>query len=143
MCLYLRTKFQVSRIILTSFRQGEFYPPLQNKSLISSPRLGTNWEKEIGKISIRLLEKWVCFIRVMRNEKPVCNHGPNWAFHALMLRIKLYQNSFFFIVLANTKWLKSKTVTTNCGIKFFILFVIITIFSFPCQDSNVSGSNLQ
>ena len=28
MCVYLRSKFQVSRIILTSFRQGEFYPQI-------------------------------------------------------------------------------------------------------------------
>ena len=28
MCVYLSTKFQVSRIILTSFRQGVIYPPL-------------------------------------------------------------------------------------------------------------------
>ena len=28
MCVYLRSKFQVSKIILTSFRQGEFYPQI-------------------------------------------------------------------------------------------------------------------
>ena len=28
MCVYLRSKFQVSKIILTSFRQGEFYPKI-------------------------------------------------------------------------------------------------------------------
>ena len=41
-CVYLRTKFQVSSIILTSFRQGEgFYPPTpQNEPLKSPPRLG-------------------------------------------------------------------------------------------------------
>ena len=44
MCVYLRTKFQVSSIILTSFRQrgGVILhpaPPL-NKSVKSPPRLG-------------------------------------------------------------------------------------------------------
>ena len=46
MCVYLRTKFQVSSIIITSFRQGEGViltaplPPPQNKPLKSPPRLG-------------------------------------------------------------------------------------------------------
>ena len=47
MCVYLRnlrTKFQVSSIILTSFRQGGFYPhPPQNKPLKSPPRLGLSF----------------------------------------------------------------------------------------------------
>ena len=37
--VYLRTKFQVSTIILTSFRRGQFSLP-QNEPLKSSPRLG-------------------------------------------------------------------------------------------------------
>ena len=37
--MYLRTKFQVSSVILTSVRQGVI-PPLQNKPLKSPPRLG-------------------------------------------------------------------------------------------------------
>ena len=50
MCLYLRAKFEVSSIILTSFRLGAIYtppplPPLpltppQNETLKSPPRLG-------------------------------------------------------------------------------------------------------
>ena len=44
MCVYVRAKFEVSSIILTSFRQGEggnFNPLLpQNKPLKSPPRLG-------------------------------------------------------------------------------------------------------
>ena len=45
MCVYLRTEFQVSRIILTSFRQGVIltpsHPPsMQNEPLKSPPRLG-------------------------------------------------------------------------------------------------------
>ena len=41
MCVYLHTKFQVPRIILTSFRQGGFHHPLppapQNKPLKALP----------------------------------------------------------------------------------------------------------
>ena len=47
MCLYLRTKLQVSSIILTSFRQGVILlPPPQNEPLKSPPTLGL---KEITK----------------------------------------------------------------------------------------------
>ena len=57
MCVYLRTKFQVSSIVLTSFKWGRdggdhFWPPpppppphthtLQNKPLKSLPKLGLN-----------------------------------------------------------------------------------------------------
>ena len=45
MCVYLRAKFQVSSLILTSFRQGEgnFTPsPPQNETLKSPPKLGLN-----------------------------------------------------------------------------------------------------
>ena len=44
MNVYLRAKFQVSSVTLTSFRQGGVilppYPPPQNKTLKSSPGLG-------------------------------------------------------------------------------------------------------
>ena len=42
MCVYLRTKFQVSSIILTSFKQVILPPPTppQNEALKSPPRLG-------------------------------------------------------------------------------------------------------
>ena len=42
-CVYLPTKFQVSSIILTSFRQGVLctpLPPTANKSRKSQPRVG-------------------------------------------------------------------------------------------------------
>ena len=46
MYLYLLTKFQVSSIILTSFRQGVILTPLplQNEPLKSPPRLRLNIE---------------------------------------------------------------------------------------------------
>ena len=44
MGVYLHAKFEVSTIILTSFRRGNFIPPplaaLQNEPLKSPPRLG-------------------------------------------------------------------------------------------------------
>ena len=40
LCVYLRTKFQVSSIILTSFRRGNFSPPPQNEPLKSPSRSG-------------------------------------------------------------------------------------------------------
>ena len=43
MCLYLRTKFEVCSIILTSFRQGwrgNFNPTTSKRTLKSPPRLG-------------------------------------------------------------------------------------------------------
>ena len=45
MCVYLRTKFQVSSIILASFRQGEVIF-LKNEPLKSPPRLITVKEAE-------------------------------------------------------------------------------------------------
>ena len=48
MCVYLRTKFQVASIILTSFRRGVISPPPppppppQNESLKSLPRVRLN-----------------------------------------------------------------------------------------------------
>ena len=45
MGVYLRTKFQVSSIILMSFRQGVILPlpPPQNEPLKSPPRLGSKF----------------------------------------------------------------------------------------------------
>ena len=40
MCVYVRTKFQVSSIILTSFKQVVIFLLPQNKPLKSSQRLG-------------------------------------------------------------------------------------------------------
>ena len=39
MCVYLRTKFQVSSVILTSFTQGEILPHTTKEPLKSPPRL--------------------------------------------------------------------------------------------------------
>ena len=42
MCVYLRTKLQVSSIILTSLKQGGNFPPPQNEPLKSTLRLVLN-----------------------------------------------------------------------------------------------------
>ena len=63
--MYLRTKFQVSSIILTSFRKGVILPPpppLQNRPIKSPPRLGLNDENKITEVtspgpSIKLVQK--------------------------------------------------------------------------------------
>ena len=57
MCVYLGTKFQVSSIILTSFRLGVILPPphRQNEPLKSQPRLGlhnTYKNASVGKFSL-------------------------------------------------------------------------------------------
>ena len=40
MCVYLHTKFEVSSLILRSFRRGNFIPPPEKEHLKSPPRLG-------------------------------------------------------------------------------------------------------
>ena len=54
----------------------------------------------------------VTFIIVIRNVKIVWKHGPNWPFHALMLRIKLYYNPFFFTGYQNVNKSKSMAART-------------------------------
>ena len=44
---------------------------------------------------------FLCFYIVRRNGKIVWKHGSNWPFNALMLRKKLHQNPFFFVVYQN------------------------------------------
>ena len=52
-CVYLGTKFQVSSIILTSFRKGGvILPPItQNEPLKSPPRLGLKPQQQMWDIS--------------------------------------------------------------------------------------------
>ena len=61
MCVYLGTKFQVSSVILTSFRWGNFTcpsphpPPPQNELLKSPPRLGLMRKKHKKTSSIYIM----------------------------------------------------------------------------------------
>ena len=59
MVLYLRAKFQVSSMILTSFRQRVILPqlPPQNKPLTSPPRFRLNKKMIIS--DMKLFSKWV------------------------------------------------------------------------------------
>ena len=60
MCVYLRTKFEVSRVILMSFRQGVILrmahspppPPPKNKPLKTPPILGL---KPMNELWVKLL----------------------------------------------------------------------------------------
>ena len=62
--MYLRTKFEVSSLILTSFRQGaggSFTPPYQNKPLKSPPRLGLKQKSIIPLKESIIIAKEVLF----------------------------------------------------------------------------------
>ena len=51
MSVYLRAKFEISSIILTSFRLGrggDFTSPTQNETLKSPPRLGLSGKTILG-----------------------------------------------------------------------------------------------
>ena len=65
---------------------------------------------------------------VTRNGKIVWKHRPNWLFYALMLRIKLYKNSFFFTVNQNVTKSKSRAERTAYGPIFLPHYKIIVIF---------------
>ena len=72
----------------------------------------------------------------------VWKHGPNRPFYALMLRTRLYQNQFFFTSHQNVNKPKSRAGRTICGL-IFLLFckIIVSFFSFLCQDANKTRSN--
>ena len=60
MCVFLRTKFQISSMILTSFRKGREVilntpPPPQNEALKSPPRLGFNLLQKIPEKYLHLV----------------------------------------------------------------------------------------
>ena len=79
---------------------------------------------------------------VTRNGKIVWKHWLNWPFYVLMLRTKLYQNSFFFTVIQSvnkTKNIVAKTVYEPIFLPFYV--IIISFFSFFFQDANIAGSN--
>ena len=58
MGVYLCAKFEVSSVILTSFRHGGgnfTSPPPQNEPLKSPPRLGLIYYKDLLKICLKIL----------------------------------------------------------------------------------------
>ena len=74
---------------------------------------------------------------VTKNGKIVWKHGPNWPFYALMLRIKLYKNPFFFTGHQNVNKPKSRAETVY-GLIFLPFDKIIVSFCyFSCQDQTV------
>ena len=68
--------------------------------------------------------------------------GPNGPFYALMLRTKLYWNPFFFTGHQNVNKPKSRAAMTVCGLIFLPFYkIIVSFFSFLCQDANKTRSN--
>ena len=81
-------------------------------------------------------------IIVIRDGKIVWKQGPNWPFYALMLRTKLYQNPFFFTGHQNVNKPKSRAARTVYGLIFLPFYkIIVSFFSFLCQDANKTRSN--
>ena len=75
-------------------------------------------------------------------ETRVWKHEPNWPFYAFMLRTKLYQNPFFFTRHQNVNTPKNWAARTVYGL-IFLPFdkIIVSFFSFLCQDANKTRSN--
>ena len=72
----------------------------------------------------------------------VWKHGPNWSFYAVMLRTKLYQNPFFFTGHQNVNKPKNRAARTVYGLIFLPFYkIIVSFFSFLCQDANKTRSN--
>ena len=64
------------------------------------------------------------------------------AFYALLLKNKLYLNTFFLTVHQNVNNLNSTATRTVCGTIFLYFYIIIAnFFSFSCQDTNKAESN--
>ena len=72
----------------------------------------------------------------------VWKHAPNWPFCTLMLRTKLYQNPFFFTGDQIVTKSKSRAVRIVYGPIFLPFYkIIVSFFSFFCQDANKTRSN--
>ena len=87
---------------------------------------------------------WPCALleQVTRNKKIVWKHRPDWQFYTRMLRTKLYWNPFFVTVHQNINKPKSRAVRTTYGPIFLPFYVIIvSFFSFVCQDANTKESD--
>ena len=94
MCLNLRTKFQVSNTIITSFRQGVFpLPPIQKETQKIPPRIGLI----INKSSIQYLHQ-------VKHQK-TCPRRKNFALKKIKyskennsngVTLQLYHHRYFF-----------------------------------------------
>ena len=72
----------------------------------------------------------------------VLKHGLNWPFHAITLRAKLYQNPFYFTGHQNVCKPKSRAARTVQGLVLLPFYkIIVSSFSFLCQDANKTRSN--
>ena len=94
-------------------------------------------------------EKKFDFFKIFFNEgkhshkkRIVWKHGPNLPFYAVMLRTKLYQNSFFFTGDQNVSKSKSRAARTFNGPIFLPFYkIIVSFFSFFYQAVNKARSN--
>ena len=112
MCVYLRSKFAVSRIILTSFRLGVILPKKslpQNKPLKSPPGLGLNQIRR-SSVSFNLPKRW----------------GDNSKYELFNLSIKHKLRSFwqYFSKLLPTKKSTKKVTDASCTYLFQNLLLL-------------------
>ena len=80
-------------------------------------------------------------IKFMEDSHSYWKHGLNWLFYSLKLRTKLFENSFF-IRHQNVNKPKSRAART-VYVPIFLPFykIIVSIFSFLCQDASKARSN--
>ena len=79
---------------------------------------------------------------ILQNLPNTVFRAVNWPFYAFMLRTKLYQNPFFFTGHQNVNKPKSRAARTVYGLIFLPFYkIIVSFFSFLCQDANKTRSN--
>ena len=86
----------------------------------------------------------VILVRIMlhhsHKKQIVWEHGSNWPFYVLMLRTKLYQNSFFFTEHQNVNKPKSRAARTVYGLiflPFLRLFSAFFFFMSRCKQNKI------
>ena len=82
-----------------------------------------------------------CFYH-SHKKRIVWKHGPNRPFCVLMLRTKLYYNPFLFTEDQNVNKPKSRAARIVYGPIFLPFYkIIVSFFSFFCQDASKTRSN--
>ena len=83
-----------------------------------------------------------CILAQSHKKQIVWKQGLNWSFYALILRTKLSQNSFFFTWHQNVNKPRSRAARTVYGLIFLLFYkIIVSFFSFLCQDANKTRPN--
>ena len=82
-----------------------------------------------------------CLFNHSHKKQIVWKDEPNWSFYVFMLTTKLYYNPFFFTGHQNVNNSKSRAARTVYGLIFLPFYkIIVSIFSFLCQDANKTRS---